>query len=635
MACLQFVTLFLAVGIVYLTWHPPLLSDDLDISWQLYLQQASLHGALFGKDIAFTFGPYHFGYCNFVSEGLLLPWLAVRGLICLTMAAALFGLIRKGNWSFPFALATALILAYGSTFELGLPVVSLLLAYRLCNIHRSGLPEFYLLLICLALVSLIKFSYFIAVVAVLGVLACETVARWRTFPTEFAIYLLALGGFWVVAGESPLDFPAYLANSLEVARGYSEAMAVWPLFTTTLYRYIPVLAALALLTYGIWRAGYRDGFWRLIPCGMLLCFAFLVFKAGFVRHDAHEIIMMGATLYLTVVCGICLWLHSQMPRTSSLVIASISLAVLPLIIMPGVFWSHHVWGVHDRLAWFPTRVMEVLKEDQPLGKHAERCHQALVEANPLPKLQGTVDTYTYRLSVAMAHGFEISNRPVIQSYSAYTPKLAEMNAAHLRGPRAPEHLLISWNAIDGRLPSLEDSLSWPEFLTRYESRSRHGTWLVLDRRKTPLTSRLVPISQGVLERGGRYEVDASSTDLVWAEVRLKPTMLRKPAVMLHKDVVTKITLRTDDGDREFRLLPSLAGAGFLLSPLVEDTDDFQQLIEERRGKAVSSFSVKARRAFFHSDIDVRLYRLELERPARERSGPGEPPPRLTARPTES
>ena len=82
----------------------------------------------------------------------------------------------------------------------------------------------------------------------------------------------------------------------------------------------------------------------------------------------------------------------------------------------------------------------------------------------LPKVHGSVDIYPWGQSFLLARDMDYRPRPVIQSYLAYTQKLEELNAAHLRGKNAPDWIFFSFGTIDDRYTSLDDApLSGPNF----------------------------------------------------------------------------------------------------------------------------------------------------------------------------
>jgi len=68
-----------------------------------------------------------------------------------------------------------------------------------------------------------------------------------------------------------------------------------------------------------------------------------------------------------------------------------------------------------------------------------------------------VDLIGYSQGLLHLNGFEHRTRPVIQSYSAYTPFLAERNRAFLATDRAPAFLVASLETVDGRYPAQDDA----------------------------------------------------------------------------------------------------------------------------------------------------------------------------------
>jgi len=60
----------------------------------------------------------------------------------------------------------------------------------------------------------------------------------------------------------------------------------------------------------------------------------------------------------------------------------------------------------------------------------------------LPLLEGTSDIYSYDQSYLIASGNRWNPRPIFQSYSAYTPSLAQLNKEHLLASNAPDHLFF-------------------------------------------------------------------------------------------------------------------------------------------------------------------------------------------------
>ena len=123
-------------------------------------------------------------------------------------------------------------------------------------------------------------------------------------------------------------------------------------------------------------------------------------------------------------------------------------------------------------------------------------------------MAGTVDLYPTDAAILVAHDVAYRPRPVFQSYVACSATLAAMNADYLRSPRAPDNILfdiqpLSWWSVwhdRGRFPTLDDGLSWPELLTRYDiaAASPQGgkcSYLWLKRCREPRQYALVPLQQ--------------------------------------------------------------------------------------------------------------------------------------------
>jgi hypothetical protein len=179
---------------------------------------------------------------------------------------------------------------------------------------------------------------------------------------------------------------------------------------------------------------------------------------------------------------------------------------------------------------------------------------------PRPPVDGSVDVYGNWQSVAIAHGLDYRPRPVFQSYIAYDAALATMNAAHLRDD-PPQSILFAINFTDHRYPALDDALSWPELLTRYEPVAASRDFLAM-RRTKPRTLRVLRTRTVHGRLGEPMAIPADG--LVWAEIKVETTILGKLLAFAYK--VPELTIAVDDV--EGRLIRRTAGAGFLLSPVV-------------------------------------------------------------------
>jgi hypothetical protein len=219
----------------------------------------------------------------------------------------------------------------------------------------------------------------------------------------------------------------------------------------------------------------------------------------------------------------------------------------------------------------------ILRVSSPDRLPAEfgQANAAIRAASPFPGVRGTVDLYPTNLSLLFADGMKWNGRPIMQSYSAYTPELAEANAAHLRGNEAPENIFFAVEATDGRLPALEDGVSWPLLLNNYSIVGFRGNYLQMRRAARPSPMQFDRPTVAATARVGEWVNVPWSGELVWARIEMRPTIAGRLVLATFKLPRVSIELKLADGRTvRHRYIPEMGRAGFLLSPYVGSTLDF-------------------------------------------------------------
>jgi hypothetical protein len=167
---------------------------------------------------------------------------------------------------------------------------------------------------------------------------------------------------------------------------------------------------------------------------------------------------------------------------------------------------------------------------------------------------------------------------------AYTPRLAHANADVLLDVRAPEWILFRVATVDRRLPALDDAPSWPLFLTHYRLVGSPGGVALLQHRDEPVPWRLESLGRIDTETDRLILVPSAADGPIWARIDLQET--RRDAVIgaLLSGPLPYIGIVWSDGRAAgYRLVSALARDGFLLSPVVETTADFIQLMSGALG----------------------------------------------------
>jgi hypothetical protein len=239
--------------------------------------------------------------------------------------------------------------------------------------------------------------------------------------------------------------------------------------------------------------------------------------------------------------------------------------------------------------------------------------------HPLPELEGTVDIYSYNQSYLLATKNHWDPRPVFQSYAAYSPTLAAINEAHLLNASSPDNILFKVEPIDKRLPALDDGLSWPVLLNNYLPGNKESGLLLLKKKNSTNTR---PAEVEIVNKScalGEEVYLPDSPGLLFARIDARSSVLGKMISFLYIKHPLQISLSLDDGtQRTFRFISGMGKSGFLVSPLVENTDDFGSLFNKSdslRGKTVRSFRIFAlpgkRSEYWKDNYTFRLSKIIL------------------------
>jgi hypothetical protein len=569
-------------GLLLLPLAPGMPQSGQDESWSYALNEAVARHLVFGRDFIFTYGPF-----GSVETWLYHPatdalMLAGSALIAAALCAGFALLVWPRRIYLLLLLPIVVAEAGGGSVLTALPLLLLLVAFRLSSPRDSRLylPQTGVTAVGVSVLScavgilpLIKGTYAIAAFldGALAVLMALIARRMLLAAgiTSLAVISLCVG--WVAAGQPLPELFHFLVAQEPLISGYSEAMSLHGPFREVLFWAVAAAAITVILYAFVARGRGVKGWLLLVGFGL---YAFLTFKEGFVRQDLHQLFSANAFLMTGLFLSALLEARSAIAVA---VIASLGWTAIKLSERSATHFSADtvVARFENALKRAVNGVILRVRAADTLPARFERANAAIRAASPLPKVNGTVDLYPDDLSLLFAQGMRWDGRPVIQSYSAYTPGLEEANAAHLLGSHAPENIFFAVDRTDGRLPSLEDGASWPLLLSRYRIVGRYHDYIHMVRAAAPAPLPLgqplaripVPINEWV---------DVPLADgPVWAKIDMRPTLLGRLVLTAFKLPRVSIELRLADGRVvRRRYIPEMGRAGFVLSPYVRSTTDF-------------------------------------------------------------
>jgi hypothetical protein len=609
---------------------PRMPSAGLDPSWIQAANAASADGFRYGRDFVFSYGPYAPVVTHVYHPEMRALTLLGGVLLWAGIAVATLCLVGRGWRSKLLAVCAVpflgVLLAFGfvETTFLVVPLFLVLAASSLIEPDgpAAGTRTIWTatIVMCgtLALLPAIKVS---SAVPVAFAVVCIGTIAWLAGHRRLAAavpvtFVIGFSALWLISGQSLAAVPGYVRWSFPISSGYGEAMSVRevgmqsPLATVTY--------ALAATLIGAALAFATRSRSRLLLLAMWSGTALVAFKEGFVRADGHIQLAWPA-----LALGLIMMLRWGLPR--AFLVPAFGFALIHV---------HLVWppftvnGVEASLRTAPEQLRAVLAgeaSEDHLNRQYRDTLRNLRERHPLPSLRGTVDVYPWEASVVFANGLAWSPRPVVQSYAAYTASLAELNARHVSAPRAATNVVFRFDSIDNRLPALSDGPSWIPLLERY--RPNGTATFEGDVRHQLLTRRAKPIELTVQDaRHGRASVGqwipvpkTRSGQALFTKVEMSPTLAGRLRDTLWRPPFVFISVQLSDGrELQHRFLPRLGHAGFVLSPYVDQSNDFSQLYGGKGLPRVTKFKIATdggRDALFWKQrLDVQTQVVEL--PAR-------------------
>ncbi len=614
---------------VVLTAAPSLpvpLGPGLDRSWILGLRLAHTQNLVAGRDLVWTYGPLGWLHVPAATGSGLYAVLAYQLGIYAVWAAALVAVaLRLNSWRVAgwllFVVGAANLLEPRSLpgaegvcrnmehLEVAILTLGMLVLARRPQPGGLALPPLGTLA---GVACLVKFDMGVKAALLFLCLAGFAIER----RPRAAVALLALP-FTVAAGYAASTgqvtaLRSYLRYSWELASGYSEAMSSTGSYTT-LALAVALLAGL-LVAVPLASRDLRSLLAGLLPAA---AWAFFCFKHAVVRQDAFHAAPLPAQLALVAALPLLAASNARDRRILILYqIACLSVAAWFFTRLPDPcrhelaerLTLRRARTYAGEVASWPATWQRLEAEGRanlaPL-RLDDRFHNAVGS--------GSVDAVPWEVAAVEANGWTWRPRPVFQSYSAYTPPLDSLNAAHLSSARAADFLLLHWSYIDGRHPFLETPLSWRALLDAYEPSVQDRDWLLLRRRTSPRFAepRLLSTATGRLNES--FTVPAAEGLLVLAaDLRVSLPGSLQNALLRLSPVYLEITRRSGHLER-WRIVRANLPSGVIVSPLPEGLEGVAGLA---RGNSliaedpVTSLRFAASRPYqYAGEIPLRWYVL--------------------------
>jgi uncharacterized membrane protein YciS (DUF1049 family) len=483
----------------------------LDPSWQTALTMAAHNGIPFGTHIVFTYGPLGF----LQAQQLNYLWTTVVDvLFALGLSTAVLAtLVWSLRHVVPLIVAVAVAYAVGvvTIQHYGVApeyVLALVLVVSVSILSRAGtdqVPGWAWIVLggVFSVFGLVKISLGVGIaVALLVTIAFLPHGRWRALGglVVGAVPTFCLG--WFGTGNGLGNIGAFAKGSVAIISGYAPAMADET--TSRFYAYfllVPAVGVIGAFAFAFVR-GRRLPQRAVIGIGVVtLVIVWLLFKEGFVRHDAHDLVFFAAAPVILVAFP---------PNRRPWVLVPGVLLLTGVFLIAAIDYPAPVPQPISAVRNFGTEVATIASPARRAGviddsRRSLRAGYALPE-RMVAMMQGqTVDISPWEQTVAWAYPrIRFDPLPVIQNYSAYTSSLDRLDTSYLSSSDAPRFILAQPGLnLDNRNPAFDPPATQVAIECRYRQVAGNASWELLERGPNRCGP---PIPVGVVTTGYRHWV---------------------------------------------------------------------------------------------------------------------------------
>lgn len=474
---------------LFMVTFPGLVSPNsgLDSSWVTGLAWAQQLHLPFGSSIDFTYGPWSILDASAVFSGWMIGcWLiacAVSGwLLLFVVRAVLIRRLSQLTTSMVALLVVPLLLAT-SFFSLRVLFIAVALAFL--GFATGPSRGFEVLLGVSAALSAVatldKFSTGILAIGMTG-LAALTVRgtvrnRLLSAVLAAAVYLVVVPIAWIAGGQQIGDVSSWLRASIELVSGYADAMAVES--PQALIGY-PIVALLVVALFVQLARGRQRSAAPLASVLVIVVVIVIGMRTGFTRNDGGHAEQTFALLALTtLLAGVGFVRY----RWAVAVATVAALATLSSVGYP--LYSLMDPGLAAVKAEQAANAAISSQYRASLTDAAATSLQSQYDLNPaiLSAVQGrTVHIDPFQANVAWSYRLKWKPAPIIQSYTAYTPYLDQLNADNLASSDGPQSIIKApLQAIDSRNPMWESPRYVEAMVCNFDVAVESDRWLLLDR----------------------------------------------------------------------------------------------------------------------------------------------------------
>lgn len=378
------------------------------------------------------------------------------------------------------------------------------------------------------------------------------------------------------------NFTTWIQTSLEIARGFSYAMA----FEGSLFYLISAIIILILYTYIAILAFKKDKeIFKLVLLGIPLCF--FVYKHGFVRQDTHMFSFYSTIFY---VVGF-IYLFSKKELSKKILNVFVSITILSLLFLYTYKEARSANPIS--IAIYNISCLINFKQDTDTNlRQRENIYSSLVlpkdwrneiKDSPIEILPGEL------VYIQANNGLNWRPNPILQLYSVYTQKLDMISADSFNSIKRPDFILLGFEAIDDRNMFLDTPATFNSIFSSYESIRFDNKKILLKRHQYKNLNLKFKNVQKYKFNELIYLPDSNN---LYAKIYIEPSFLGKVITFIFRSSSVTIDVNYEtSGSRTYKVIPDTLQSPISISHIPNNIDDLISIIENKPNPGIKVKSI--------------------------------------------
>ena len=433
----------------------------IDSSFGLALNMAIKQGLVFGKDIVYTFGPLAYlstARPNYVPDLLILLFYLF---VCLNSIYIIYYFFRSTKSK--VELTFVFILLFISGHFLFLRDSITLYFFLIFHIFHYLKHKNNISLVILSTSCILSFYIKVNAGIIMNVVFILFIIYNYIFNTvNYSKNTILFAGhffvLWLLSFFLNTNFIDYIINSIPIIDSYNDAMVISLWDKSTLLIPVFIFLMITLLFFKSIKSIFNSHHDIFLFFNIFLL-NFILFKQSFVRADSWHLSFFFLGISYTLIF---IYLYTDINKLKGGISYCIIIAsVLSISKIDEPLVNQINKNIGTYLFTNNSKINVTSNNNRNLPK------------NVLKKIGNkTVDLLGYETTYIFYNKLKYNPRPIFQSYSAYDPKLIDLNSKKYNSETAPDYVLYHFGTIDGRYPFWDEPKTYLSLFKNYSITDR-------------------------------------------------------------------------------------------------------------------------------------------------------------------